>query len=969
MAWLCATAVFLAAQENTRPTFLFPSAQQSTDNGIARRRAAARREGEAALALHDPQLAEQKFLQYCELTPANLPEAGTARRLLAQAQYAYAASLREQGESEMSDRKFRDALQTAEYYLVLPDIHPESADLDALKLLRAQTLVSLERSEDALQALLADDAVLTTGAQTNDLHWQALRLAAQLQLARREWTATLNLLAPYLDAKTPERRDAELLLLRADAELARMDFANAATHYAELIELLPQGTPAPDEMPDMAAVANLHRLRALVGMAEPLEGEARTALLDEAIALRDQLAPMRPDTRDTEWGNAFWCLANEYARGNAQQPDTAVALLQDAFNLLPTDDAHFVDAGMLLAQLQRRQGSPEALKTLQTLREQCPTSPKFGEFSLQLAEYLMNDTRDQAAELFEQLSKHESLTAQQRARAAFGLAECLDQAGQLETAQKFYRMAADDADPRLAVTALLQAAQDARKAAQLDTAIALLVETADRFGTLPANTENELDEARKLRHRAAEARFEAALLLRQRNRPEDLTKAISLVEAFLQTTPDSPRRDEARLEKALMQENAAENQPGQLAEVQQLFKALSDEPTLDERLRTIAFFETARIALNRQELQDAVAALAGFQAAYPQSPYALRACHRRTLLLFQLGQDDQARKLADELLQKWPGTTEAAQLMLLLGDYALAKGTLEDCREALRLYAQVQPQQCPDDALVAQARFERANVLFLMSQHENAEQGKPDVNHPAPNADDQSATKTDATDTLAGEPASPDSPHELRRQALAELASWKDEDAPTLAPQAQMLWGDLLALEGQPQEACEHFQQAHALAGDSTIGLAALGRLGEMLLTEAGDATENNPSKNLQDAINTFDYILKNAQDDELLALAHFRTAQCLRELGKHQDAAHNYQDALRHYKEICVDYEAALAPERSTRYYTLAVFELADLAEQMNDRIIRAQAVQFLQAYAQHKAFPFASEAADRANALNGLR
>ena len=59
----------VCAEENSRPVFLFPSVQQASDSSLARRRAAARREGETAIALHDPQLAEQKFLQYCELTP------------------------------------------------------------------------------------------------------------------------------------------------------------------------------------------------------------------------------------------------------------------------------------------------------------------------------------------------------------------------------------------------------------------------------------------------------------------------------------------------------------------------------------------------------------------------------------------------------------------------------------------------------------------------------------------------------------------------------------------------------------------------------------------------------------------------------------------------------------------------------------------------------------------------------------
>ena len=118
-------------------------------------------------------------------------------------------------------------------------------------------------------------------------------------------------------------------------------------------------------------------------------------------------------------------------------------------------------------------------------------------------------------------------------------------------------------------------------------------------------------------------------------------------------------------------------------------------------------------------------------------------------------------------------------------------------------------------------------------------------------------------------------------------------------------------------------------------------------------------------AIDALSYILAHTTDDDLLALAHFRLAQCHRERGRHDTAAKNYEDAIRHFKEICVSYEAAATAERSPRYYTLAVFELAELAEEMDDPLFLEQAAQFLLTYAQHPELPFAKDAAQRADAL----
>ena len=66
------------------------------------------------------------------------------------------------------------------------------------------------------------------------------------------------------------------------------------------------------------------------------------------------------------------------------------------------------------------------------------------------------------------------------------------------------------------------------------------------------------------------------------------------------------------------------------------------------------------------------------------------------------------------------------------------------------------------------------------------------------------------------------------------------------------------------------------------------------------------------------------------------------------------------------MDFESARTPERSPRYYTLAVFELADLADELADAIFLEQAAQFLEAYAQHDSLPFAQRAAQRAAELH---
>ena len=935
-------AVALLAQEPSRPTFLFPTAAPAEPGNA--RRAAARQEGETAMAMHAPELAEEKFTEYCALTPANLPEGGTARRLLAEAQLAHAEVLLNQDKAAAT-RKFQEALQTVEYYLVLPEIHPTAEERDCLELLRAQALLRLDRADDALKHLMDPERALTANAHENALHWEALRLAARLQLARREWSATLGLLTPYLEAQPPQRRDAELLLLCADAELARGDYTTADRHYAAAQELLAQSPAPAGEPPALTTLAPLRRIRALVGAAGSQAAEERAKRLADALALYRQLAPQRPapDVRDAEWGTAAWCLANEFARGG--EPDSALQLLNDAWNALPYADAHWVETGMLLAQLLHQRKDAQAKEILEQLRVKRPDSPKFGEFSLQLAEYRKEDSdRTRAAEIFAELVQRTDLDAAQRARAAFGAAECLALDGKLDQALNFYRMAAEHAEPRQAVTALLHAADAARNAGNFETAIALQTETADRFGKAPADTE-ETDEARKLRLRAAEARLEAALLRGRPNTPEALNAAVAMLDAFQQEAPDSPRRAEARLERLMMMTRLAGSSADTLAAVQNDFQQLADDAAVEERLRIIAAFETARLAMRRNDLAAADHALETMLGAFPQSPYALRAAHRRVLLAMQTGNTEAARAQAAQLVEKWPGSTAAAQLTMLLADHALGTATPDGLREALRLYRQVAPPAYTDAAELAQARFEAANCLYLMAQDANPEQFLPPAE---PSAD------------TAAAPADPRT--QLVEDAIAELAQVPSNAAPALLPDIAMLRGELLALAGHPAEAREQFQRARELAGDAPLGLAALGRIAEMHIAEAGN---DDADAKFQTAIDALSYILAHTTDDDLLALAHFRLAQCYRERGRHDTAAKNYEDAIRHFKEICVSYEAAATAERSPRYYTLAVFELAELAEEMDDPLFLEQAAQFLLTYAQHPELPFAKDAAQRADAL----
>lgn len=944
----------LMAQDSDRPTFLFPtSASTEKPSGTDNRRTEARQEGETALAMHAPELAEEKFAKYCELTPANLPEAGTANRLLAEAQFAYAENLLNQGRTEEATQKYQSAIRTAENYLALPDIQPSADDRDRLDLVRAQALLRLEQPEETLKILLAPERGMTANAHDFPVHWEALRIAARLHLARREWTAAINLLAPFFAQAEPTRKDAELLMLYADAELGRGDYGEAATHYAQLMALLPQEGGVPGELSGMDVLAPLHRIRALVGTSDALSGDARLERLNEARGIYQQIAPQKPATRDVEWGTAVWCLANEFAR-NANDPATAQALLGEAWELLPYSDAHWVETGMLLAQVQRQQNDPQAKITLEELRTRRPDSHKYGEFSLQLAEYRKEDNdRTRAAEIFQELATRSDLDATQRTRAAFGAAECFALDGKLDQALGFYRQAAESTDPRQAVTALLHAAQAATNAGKLDTAVALLTETADRFGKKPEGG-TETEEVRKLRLRAAEARLDAALAYRRRNQPEAYAQANELLNAFLQEAPDSSRRDEARLEQTLLQCLMAGQDSEQLIATQEAFYQLANDANVDERLRTTAYFEATRIALRRQDRVTAGNILDEFLTAFPQSAYALRAMHRRILLAMQTGQSNIARAQTDTLLQRWPGTTEAAQLTLLLADTALAVGTTAGYREALRLYQKVRTPDYSDETAIAQAHYESANCLYLMAQQDNPADFIPTV----PNGTDGPAPE---------EPISAkDAQAQLVAQAIAELEQINAAASPTLMPQVWMLHGELLALTSRTAEAREKFRLVREQAGNTDLGFAALGRMGEMLIAEVGDAEGPQSSEKLQEAIDTFAHILANARQDELLALAHFRTAQCLRELGRQRDAGKNYEDALRHYKEICVDYESAQTPERSPRYYTLAVFELADLAEEMADAIFLEQAVQFLEAYSQHQTLPFAQRAKQRAGELH---
>lgn len=383
---------------------------------------------------------------------------------------------------------------------------------------------------------------------------------------------------------------------------------------------------------------------------------------------------------------------------------------------------------------------------------------------------------------------------------------------------------------------------------------------------------------------APEARLEAARLLME----EHPAQAVEQLRKFLAERPASPRRWEALLAIA----TATPQDDQALQQMLQVARQCPDAP-----LAIQAFFEARGRALAQGEagMETALAILQELLAKFPEMEgEKLRLARHQYLLLGLALEKPQALSWAQDFLQAYPEAAETPEVAISLGDWLASHGQFPQAIQAYRRLRQLPQAPIPLREIAA---YEEAFCLAQL-------------------------------------PDGADKAMELLRNLAATARK-----NPAVLAQAAFLQGDLLTQGNDPEKALEQYNLAYTQAGNSPLGLAAAGRMAELLYA-LGKTEEATP---LADAI----LRAQGGGDKLLLARAKLIRARCARRQG-------DLFMARQYYHEIRLEYEAARGSRpgeaASPAVYVAAVNELLELLDEQGET---SAANTVRQSYAQNPSLP----------------
>lgn len=365
---------------------------------------------------------------------------------------------------------------------------------------------------------------------------------------------------------------------------------------------------------------------------------------------------------------------------------------------------------------------------------------------------------------------------------------------------------------------------------------------------------------------ASEARLEAARLLRE----SDPAQAVVQLRKFLEECPKSPRLWEARLAIAI----ATPEYEKALAEMLQVARECPQAP-----LAIQAYFEgyARALAQGSAGMEKAMDILQDLLTQFPEMEgEKLRlARHQRLLLGLALEKPD-ALAQGRDFLAAYPDAPESPEVAMNLADWL---STQKRHSEAAALYQSLQAMPKAPLTLREMAAYEEAFC------HAQLPEGTPKA-----------------------------------LELLRNLAATARQN-PEVAARAAFLQGDLLTRKDTPEEALEQYRIAREKAGDTLLGLAATGRMAELLYALG----------KVEEAAGEADAILRKVPQGDrlLLARAKLIRARCYRRQG-------NLSMAKMYYHDIRLEYESSRnAPSQAAAtpaVYFAAVNEVLEILDEQGE-------------------------------------
>ena len=293
---------------------------------------------------------------------------------------------------------------------------------------------------------------------------------------------------------------------------------------------------------------------------------------------------------------------------------------------------------------------------------------------------------------------------------------------------------------------------------------------------------------------------------------------------------------------------------------------------------------------------------------FPDGEHAALAMHRNIMLCLRLNRGADACAMAREFLKRFPENAAAAEVALHCGDALELQG---DWAGARAFYLAVTAEKY-GRAYADEAAYEAIVCDWRLGRTQEAVEA-------------------------------------LKAMLSPESKGYSNE----LLARAAMLYGDLLSSQSQGAAARDQYARARNFAGDTPLGLAALARQAEMLLSDGIPTHEN-----LLKARNCLQPVLesKGALPPELKERARYLAARCATLMDE-------TELAIRIYGELVTEYLAdrkANIPH-APKYFALSAWDLSRLLEKQGGRDELRQAAHVLENYAA-AGLPRAQEAAAKA-------
>ena len=701
---------------------------------------------------------------------------------------------------------------------------------------------------------------------TMEVREEALILTADACARQKDWPRMLALMQGF-NAKFPQANQKIAILRRT------IQAYSASNLFADAERILAENIP------------HLSSSDELMGTLLQIQTYAQIGKFAEAKELFQKILPNLPAKYEQEW----WYTLNVYgdAAFEAHRLDEALAVYATAERIAIDKDAMRYLLSQEMRIFLQKEDIREAQKARARLAENFRDSTEFLELTEALARLCRKNDKNQAMELFREITTLKSASPQRLYEAAMNCAECLFELGEMERAKNAFLQARDrGTDDVQRAAALLRAAQanaeifqDSKITAEAGKTIALYQNIIQNYPTAP---------------QTAVATFQMGLLLMELKHYTDAADAFA---AFLKNFPDDANRDDAELQRCIALRKGL-NEPEQLLTVASDLEKLAESAKAND-IRERAPLEAFLAAAKANDFPRADAILTKL-ITDEKAPQREEALFQRAILRFVNQETEKAREDAALFFQDYSSSSMLAELHLHVADsYTPAS----DWENALHHYLLAAQSASAPPQVKTRAFFECALASVQLKKEKEA---------------------LDYLERIPGFKTQ----EEITEPGIKKIVA-----------RAYYLKGDILSLQATKPEdftaVVEAYNSSAQHAQTPLLRLSALGRKGEMLFAKAkafGPVQESQEQKDtLQAARETFEQLL----EEKSLPLryrirASFGLANTL--LEQNENLEENERIAMRALNNIYTDWKSVSAPDVKKSLEPLvakALLSLAALYEQ----------------------------------------